>query len=99
LANLLHGQVALTGSAQQLDPNGTSGSASVFIIKTPVSNAAKAFVGSSSVTTSNGHIFDPGDELSYERISQNGQPGYQQRVSDFWVVGTTGDVVSWLALQ
>jgi hypothetical protein len=40
---------------------------------------------------------DPGDEFTYERIQQNGQPAYQLRPSDFYAVGTSGDVVTWLA--
>jgi len=99
MANPLHNQVSLSSSAQQVDPQQTASGCTVFMIKAPLSNAQPAFVGASTVTLSNGHQLDPGDQITYERDSQTGQPQYQMRPSAFWVVGTSGDVVTWLALS
>lgn len=96
-AGPLHGQVALSGSAQQLDAADTAGGCVAFTLKAPLSNKASAFVGASAVTTANGYFLDPGDEITYERLAQNGQPLYQLRPSGFFAVGTAGDVVCWLA--
>ena len=93
----LTGQVALSGAAQQLDSSGAAGNCKAFSIKAPLSNAKPAYIGPAAVTSGNGYQLDPGDEMSYERIAQNGQPNYELRPSDFWVVGTSGDLVAWLA--
>jgi hypothetical protein len=97
--SLFHGQVAVTGSAQQLDSSFKSSDCHAFVIKAPLSNNVAVFIGASTVTSGNGFQLDPGDEFTYERIAQNGQPRYEQRVSDFYAVGTSGDVVTWLASQ
>lgn len=90
----LHGQVAVSGTAQKLDSSGVAPVA--FTIKAPASNSATAYIGASSVTTSNGFPLEPGDDIGYETLSQIGQPLYQMRPSDFYVVGTSGDVVGWI---
>jgi hypothetical protein len=89
------GQLALTGSAQQL--TGTIPATSVFSVKAPKSNTHPAFVGPAGVTLTTGYQLDPGDEFNYESLSQNGQPAYQLRPSDFYGVGTSPDVLTWLA--
>lgn len=95
-----YGQISTTGSAQQVDPSQKGGSCTAFVIRAPLTNTGKVFIGDASVTTGTGHQLDPGDEITYERASQTGQAFFQQRPSDFfvWIV-TSGDVVTWLALQ
>lgn len=93
----LHGQVALSGSAQQLDASDAAGGCVAYSIKAPLSNLQPAFIGGLAVTSGNGYQMDPGDEVTYERLSQNGQPLYQLRPSAFYAVGTSGDRVCWLA--
>lgn len=93
----LHGQVSLTGTAQQLDSGNTANNCIGFSIKAPQGNTTRAFIGAAGVTTSNGYTLDPGDEITYERTDQNAGPRYQMRPSDFYAVGATGDVVTWLA--
>lgn len=93
----LHGQIAVSGSAQQIDPSQIAGACTAFTLKAPLSNSKPVYIGSSTVTASNGFQLDPGDELTYERASQNGQPFYQIRPADLYVVGTSPDTVSWLA--
>lgn len=95
-----YGQITQTGSAQQIDSAGKAGSCVTFIIKAPLSNASGVYIGDdASVTNSTGHQLDPGDEMTYERLAQNGQPYYQATPSKFWVwIVTPGDKVTWLGL-
>jgi hypothetical protein len=102
MPKVLAGQVQLTSSAQQLDPNQTTSAAIAFTIRAPITNSYAVFVGGdNTVTDSTAHQLDPGDAVTYKREIQNGQPAFQNRLSDFWVAGTsgtTGDVITWLAL-
>lgn len=91
----LCGQITVSGSAQRL--SSPLGDVAAFIIKAPSTNSNSVYVGDANVTTSSGFILNPGDLLEYERIVQNGQPVYQLRPSDFYVVGTAPDKVSWVA--
>lgn len=91
------GQISLTGSAQQIDPAGVAASCKAFTIKAPLSNQQRAFIGPASVTPSTGFQLDQGDTVTYERIAQSGQPSYEQQPSDYWAVGTAGDLVTWMA--
>jgi hypothetical protein len=91
----LTGQVAISGTAQPL--SATTIPANAYTIKAPASNAHSVYLGAASVTASNGFVLSPGDELVYERRNQVGSPSYQLQVSDFYVLGTSGDVVAWLA--
>lgn len=91
----LHGQVAVSGSAQQLSSAAIDCAA--FSIKAPYTNTHPVLIGSSIVSLTTGDFVDPGERITYERFDQNGQPRYNLRPSDFWVVGTSGDSVSWLA--
>ncbi|MDE2102255.1 MAG: hypothetical protein KGL39_33730 [Patescibacteria group bacterium] len=93
----LTGQVAVSGTAQQIDPNQTASKCRAFTIYAPKGNSAGVFIGASGITSSTGHQLDPGQSFTYERRSDNAQPFYQLRPSDFWVVGTSPDKVSWLA--
>lgn len=95
----LTGQITVSSTAQQIDAGQAAGKCVAFTIRAPLSNAHSVFVGASGVTSETGHQLDAGDELSYERRALNGQPFYQSRPADFWVVGTVGDVVTWLALE
>jgi hypothetical protein len=96
MPNPLYGQVALAAGAQQLDPTGTAGGCAGFTLKAPLSNAAPAYIGDASVTAGTGFQMDPGDEITYERLAQSGQPVYQLQPSSFYAVGTSGDKVCWL---
>lgn len=91
----LYGQVAVSGTAQVLVA--TARDVTGFTIKAPASNVLPIFLGDKNVLTTTGHQLDPGDSLDYERLNQNGQPVYQLKPSDFWVVGTAPDIVTWLA--
>lgn len=93
----LTGQVAVSGTAQQLDSGSLAAACAQFIIRAPASNAAAVFIGGPSVTSGTGFQLDAGTDVTYERLSQNGQPAYQLKPSDFYAVGTSPDVVTWLA--
>jgi hypothetical protein len=89
------GQVALSGTAQACSATVVTGNG--WVIKAPATNAHNAYIGPAGVTTSTGHVLCPGDEFPYERRDQVGAPTFDLRVSDFYAVGTSGDVVTWLA--
>ena len=92
----LTGQVnPVSGVAQAL--SATQVPCVAFTIKAPASNAKPVFIGGSGVTSTTGHQLDPGDTIDYELKFQNGQPTYQLRPSDFWVIGTSPDIVTFLA--
>lgn len=95
MAAPLYGQLTMNGSAQRL--SNPTVEISAFTIKAPSTNTLPVYIGDASVTTSTGHVLAPGDEFQYERLQQNGLPVYQLRPSDFYVVGTASDKVSWLA--
>ncbi len=91
------GQVAVTGTAQPLSTSPVI--ATAYSIKAPASNAHPVFLGKAGVLLTTGHQLDPGDSLDYQLSSQSGEPIFSLQVSDFFVVGTSGDVVTWLASQ
>lgn len=97
MGTLLTGQVAVTGTAQQLDSGNSASACTAFAIKAPKTNTGEVFVGTTGVTSSTGYALDPGESFIYERRNDNGYPRYQLQVSDFWAVGTSGDNVTWLA--
>ncbi len=90
----LTGQVALSGTAQAV---ASPVQATAFTIKASATNGSNAFLGPASVSASTGYVLSPGESLSYEDSGRVGLPAYQLRLSDFYVVGSAGDVVSWLA--
>lgn len=90
----LTGQVALSGAAQVLS---SAVNTAAFTIKAPATNGANAYIGASNLTTGTGYVLAPGESLTYETHNQSGQNTYQLRVSDFWALGTGGDVVTWFA--
>lgn len=90
----LHNQIAATGTAARLSPPLT---VSVYTIKAPRTNVATVYIGGASLTTANGYPLDPGDEFTYQRNDQVAPPALSLTISDWWVVGTTGDKVAWTA--
>ena len=90
----LYGQVLVNATAQVL--TATSDGPVAFTIKAPLSNTNPVWIGDQNVTSANGHQLDPGDEITYERVTQNGQPLYALRPADFWVVGVAPDRLTWL---
>lgn len=88
------GQVAVTSTAQRLT---TFAAVTAFEIKAPLANANTVYIGTVGVTTLTGYALDPGDRISYERIDQNDSPRYPLTPADFWVVGVSPDVLTWLA--
>lgn len=90
----LTGQVALSGTAQQLATT-TTQNVKAFTLKAASSNLQPAYLGAAGVTTSTGYRLDPGEEFEYER--QLGGTLYELAPSDIYVVGTSGDRVSWFA--
>ena len=89
------GQVSLSGTAQVL--SGPLPQVTAFSIRAPTSNAHPAFIGAAGVTSATGYQLDPGGRYDYERSNRNGLPAYQLTISDFYTVGTGGDLITWLA--
>lgn len=92
---ILTGQVSVGAAIQPLSASVTETVG--YTIKAPLSNSQPVYLGNSSVSPTTGYQLDPGDELAYERLNQAGQPVYKYEVSDWYVVGTTGDKITWLA--
>lgn len=90
----LYGQITVSGSAQQL--TNVVKEMTAYTIKASSTNSSPVYLGDANVTTGNGFVLNPGDQFDYERLSQNGQPNYSLKPSDFYVVGTASDKVSWL---
>jgi hypothetical protein len=93
----LTGQAVATGASNAVPVVPSPVPCTAFTIKAPLSNLAGVFIGPASVTSSTGYQLDPGDVFQYERLSQNGQPSYELKPSDFFVAGNSGDRVTWLA--
>jgi hypothetical protein len=89
------GQTSITASAQQLTTSRLeTDDWSVRALSTNVGNVA---IGPSGVTTSTGYLLEPGDEFSFGSIIAAGHPVYDLRPDELYVVGTSGDKVTWLA--
>jgi hypothetical protein len=89
------GQVQVSATPQALAT--THIEATAWVLKAPSTNAGPVYVGAAAVTAGTGHQYDPGDSFEYERSSQNGAPKYQISPDDIYVVGTSGDRVTWFA--
>lgn len=90
----ISGQLVLSSSAAPLVAFPVIGRG--FTIRAPLTNTGPAYLGPAGVTSTTGHQLDPGDSLDYERTDQNGQVRYQLNVSDFYGVGNSGDLITWL---
>lgn len=95
MATPLYGQVVVTGSAMPL--SAVTLAPAAFSVKAPSTNANPVYLGDVNVTVSTGYALNPGDSLDYENSDESGKPRYSLSVSDFYVAGTNGDVVTWLA--
>jgi hypothetical protein len=93
MANPHTGQVTISASPQRL--SGTITTIDEYIVKVPSTNAGPAYVGDSAVTTSTGHILEPGDTLTLVVDVASGQPKFEVRPHELYVVGTAGDKISW----
>lgn len=93
----LSGQAPCSGTNTVVPLSATPVTCVAFVIKAPVANGAPVFIGGSGMTVNNGYQLDPGDTFGYERNTQHGGNRYELSPSDFYVTGTTGDKVTWLA--
>ena len=91
------GQATGTGLSNAIALSATPVPCTAFVLKAPLSNKGPVFIGPAGVTSTTGHQLDQGDEYTYERLSQSGQPRYELSVSDFYMAGQSGDLVTWLA--
>ncbi len=94
MSNIITNQVAVTGTRAALTAIAIRPSG-VFIIKAHSDNAADVFVGDSTVTTSTGFPVSAGEEL---RIAYSKRTGDELEVqpAEIYVIGTSGDTVSWI---
>lgn len=86
----------MSGTAQRLAPPTTAPSVA-YVIRAAVTNISPVAIGDATVTTSTGFLLYPGESFDYGRNDQNATPRLQLNVFDFYVVGTVGDKISWLA--
>lgn len=91
----LHGQVAVSSTPTAL--SAVPVNSAVYTIKATATNTASVYLGASTVSTSTGHFLDPGDSFTYTPNSQHGSAALNLQVSDWYVVGNSGDHVSWVA--
>jgi hypothetical protein len=92
------GQVAITGTAQQLDASNIAGSAAAWSVKAPSTNANTVYIGPAGVTTGTGYPLTPGDEFEYTRMFNQITPLLQLVPTNLFAVGTAGsDVLAWFA--
>jgi len=94
---LLTGQRTLTASAQQLTESPQAPGAEAYVFKAASSNAGNVYVGDSTVTTSTGYSVEPGETLEMTKQLSIGKAIFNIPLSSLYVVGATGDVVSWVA--
>lgn len=97
-----YGQLVTVGQAVKVDPQDKAGSCKAFILKGPVTNSTTGvFLGDAAVTASTGYQLDAGEQILYERLSQQGAGTfYDMRPSDMYVwIVTAGDKLTWLAFQ
>src|SRR5579884_2712434 len=97
MAAPLTNQATCTGNSNSVALSSVPITCTAFVIKAPLSNSAAVFIGPSGVTSALGHQLDPGDEYTYERNTQTGANRYELSVESFYVAGTSGDKVTWLA--
>lgn len=90
-----HGQIAITTSAQRL--TALQIECHAFTIKAATANAASVYIGALGVTTSTGYELAAGETFEYERNVSIGGTPYTLSPQDFYVIGSNGDHVSWLA--
>ena len=87
----------MTGSAIQLDPNNTAGSCAAFTLKAGPNNTGIVYIGPAGVTTGNGYPLAAGDEFEYQRLFNSITPTLQLTPTNFYVIGTASDTLSWFA--
>lgn len=93
MPNLIHGQVAVTATRARLTTSTYENS--LYVIKASSSNTAAVYVGASGVTTGNGHLLLPGEDIDLTNSLLIGTQRMEIRPDEVYVVGTSGDVVSW----
>jgi hypothetical protein len=93
MPNLIYGQVVVSGTRAAL--TSVVYENSLFILKASSNNQDPVYVGSSTVTTSNGHLLLPGEDLDLTNSMLIGSQRMDIRPNEIYVVGTTGDTVSW----
>lgn len=94
MSRIAHGQVAVTGTAAQLSSTATK--LNSLIIKAHSANAANVYIGEAGVTTSTGYELVPGEEFIFTPDTNlNKMP----LPTEVYVVGTSGDDVSWIGTR
>lgn len=89
-------QVAVTGTAARLTSSATL-QVETLLIKAHEDNVDPVFVGPTGVTTSTGYPIYAGEEF----VVTPAHGGLQrtEKPYDVYVIGTTGDAVSWIGTQ
>lgn len=92
---LVTGQLTITGSAQALTT--TPLEADYICLKMHRDNLDTVRVGLTGVTLTTGYFVDPGDEFEVDNETRSGETSYDLQPHQVFVVGTSGDKLSWLA--
>lgn len=87
------GQVTVSGTAQALSSSAVP--TEEYVVKAKSTNVGPVYLGPSTVTTANGHFLEAGESIGLVVDISSGQPKFEVRPHELYVVGTAGDKVSW----
>lgn len=96
MARFKTGQLVISAAAQQLRAK-DSNEFMQYRIKAPLTNAGSVSLGDSAVTTANGYLLAPGEEILYEIETQPGDAAADISLDQWYAVGTVADKLTWLA--
>lgn len=97
MARFKTGVVTLTGPAQQIRPADTI-EFSQYKLKALSTNVSNIALGDSTVTASAGYMLEPGDSELYDYSIGANHPIADAGLDQWYVAGTAGDKLTWLAL-
>jgi hypothetical protein len=87
----------MTGSAVVLTTDETMEMAQV-VLKAPEGNVGPVYLGAAGVTTADGfEALPPGEFFQINNDNRAGEVAYDVQLHTLYLVGNSGDVVSWLA--
>lgn len=95
MARFKTGQVAITAAAQALATD--TNEYTTYVVKASSLNTGNAALGDSTVAAATGLLLEPGESFTYGVDNEPGEPVFDIKLQDLFVVGTLGDTVSWLA--
>lgn len=87
------GQVSVTATRAQL--SSTAYEAGLLYVQAHPENSEEVYYGDSTVTTSTGRTLQPGETYVVTYVNKPGEVVIEPRTDKIYVLGTTGDKVTW----